>query len=193
MVSASQLGSRVLRAVTVAPFAHFFSGRTSGRWLQRTNRRSIILFLLCSEILGSAYILACGLNFSHIPGFHREMTKSPWRISILLCGVGRRTTCIVDGDTGWESGRKWRLLNVEAPALITPACRAEYDRGLQARDRLIALMREGYRVAWTGRNDRYGRALVEIELSNGASASQVLLNEGLAQGWPYFGNIWCGQ
>jgi endonuclease YncB( thermonuclease family) len=60
-------------------------------------------------------------------------------------------------------------------------------------DRLAALMSSGYRVVWSGRYDKYNRALVDIELSAGRSAAQVLLDEGLAQGWPNVGNIWCGR
>jgi endonuclease YncB( thermonuclease family) len=115
------------------------------------------------------------------------------RSQISLCGLGRRITCIVDGDTGWEGGRKWRLLSVDTPELSRPGCRAEYDKAAQARDRLVALMRDGYRIVWSGRQGRYGRALVDIQLSNGQSAGQVLLDEGLAQGWPNTGNVWCGR
>jgi endonuclease YncB( thermonuclease family) len=113
--------------------------------------------------------------------------------SIPLCGAGRRITCIVDGDTGWEGGRKWRLIRVDTPEISNPECRAEYAKAVAARDRLVSLMRKGYRIVWSGRNDRYGRALVDIELSSGDSAAQVLLNEGLAQGWPNTGNVWCGR
>jgi endonuclease YncB( thermonuclease family) len=191
MFGSSQIGSQTPRWSVAGAFAWRSRKHASGSWLQRKNRRSVVLFLLCSEVLGAACGLTLGLNLPTIPGFHKERVKSPWRTSIQVCGVGRRITCIVDGDTGWESGRKWRLLSIDAPELIAPECRAEYNKARQARARLTELMRDGYRVVWSGQDDRYGRALVEIELSNGMNASQVLQNEGLAQRWPIVGNTWC--
>ncbi|MGZ9130273.1 MAG: thermonuclease family protein [Candidatus Binatia bacterium] len=82
---------------------------------------------------------------------------------------------------------------MDTPELSSPACGAEYHIALQARDRLAELMSDGYRIVWSGRTDTYDRALVDIELSNGESAAQVLLEEGLAQRWPNVSNVWCGR
>ena len=109
--------------------------------------------------------------------------------------AARHVTCIVDGDTGWEHGRKWRLKNIDAPELAEHAiCRAEAARAEEARDRLRELMSGGYRINWTGRNGYYGRALVTITLNDGRDAGRVLLKERLAQPWPNDGDaIWCGR
>jgi micrococcal nuclease len=108
-----------------------------------------------------------------------------------ICSTGRRMTCLVDGDTGWEDGRKWRLRRIDTPELSNPRCDAEYRKAIRARDYLASLMRNGYRVEWSGKNDRYGRALVDIRLWDGSTASDALLDAGLAQPWPNSGNIWC--
>lgn len=103
----------------------------------------------------------------------------------------KRTTCIVDGDTGWESGRKWRLLSIDAPELSHPDCPAERKAAIRSRDRLAELMGGGYRIVESGRTDPYGRALVDITLANGKDAGGQLMNEGLAQPWPNKTNPWC--
>jgi endonuclease YncB( thermonuclease family) len=100
-------------------------------------------------------------------------------------------TCLVDGDTGWELGVKWRLEHVDTPELTSPECQLEYQRALSARDRLRQLISAGYRIEWSGSSDRYGRALVRITLHDGRDAGDALLGEGLAQTWPNRANVWC--
>jgi len=106
--------------------------------------------------------------------------------------VARSATCIYDGDTGWQGGTKWRTLGVDTPEIDNgAACSRERKLGKAARDRLIALMNGGYEVVWGGKTDKYGRYLVDVILSNGQNASEILKQEGLAQNWPNSGNIWC--
>ena len=104
---------------------------------------------------------------------------------------GRKVTCLVDGDTGWEHGVKWRLKSIDTPEISKPECRHERTIAIAARNRLQDLMRAGYSIGWTGSNGYYGRALVRIRLADGRDAAQVLLEEGLAQPWPNSGNVWC--
>jgi endonuclease YncB( thermonuclease family) len=152
-----------------------------------------MLCALWSTMAVAVYGQGFGLSSFYLRGTGEEIVEGSWRASISVCGIGRRTTCIVDGDTGWEDGRKWRLLSIDTPELSTPGCSAEYNSALLARDRLAALMSEGYRIVWSGRTDKYDRALVDVELFNGTSAAQVLLEEGLAQRWPNVGNVWCDR
>ena len=109
-----------------------------------------------------------------------------------LCGRGKRVTCLVDGDTGWAGGTKWRLLAIDAPEVSRPECPREKIVGDQATRRLQALLASGYDLDADGQ-DRYGRALVTITLSDGRDAGTVLIAEGLAQPWPNHGNPWCGR
>ncbi|MEF2554400.1 thermonuclease family protein [Aurantimonas sp. A2-1-M11] len=112
-----------------------------------------------------------------------------------VCSGGDRAerglTCIVDGDTGWERGVKWRTLNVDTPEISQPECSAEKRLGLKARDRLRQLMASGYQIEWTGGRGSYGRELANVILSDGRDAGQVLIDEGLSQPWPNDGNRWC--
>lgn len=108
--------------------------------------------------------------------------------------AGRNVTCLVDGDTGWERGIKWRLLAVDAPELSGAACQREHALALRSRNRLIQLMRRGYAIHWTGEQDRkgkQGRQLVMVRLADGRDAGRVLIQERLAQPWPNRGNVWC--
>jgi endonuclease YncB( thermonuclease family) len=102
----------------------------------------------------------------------------------------RKLSCGIDGDSGWEKGRKWRLLDIDAPEMHG-ACPTETRLARQSRDRLKALMDEGYRIHRSGRQDRAGRDLVRIRLRDGRDAGDVLMSEGLAQPWPNEGNVWC--
>ena len=115
--------------------------------------------------------------------------------AIQVCSGGgrraRQVTCLVDGDTGWEQGVKWRLTNIDTPELSKPQCRHERATAIAARNRLRDLMSGGYSIAWTGARGYYGRALVSIRLADGRDAAQVLLEERLAQPWPNSGNVWC--
>ena len=112
--------------------------------------------------------------------------------SLPICGSGRRITCIVDGDTGWQDGEKWRLEGTDTPEISKPECEAEYSIGIAARNRLQSLMRGGYAIERGGR-DRYGRRLVTIRLADGRDVGDVLEAEGLSQPWPNGGNRWCGR
>ena len=63
-------------------------------------------------------------------------------------------TCLVDGDTGWENGVKWRLSDVDTPEISSPGCSSELQKGLAAaRERLQDLMAAGYTIEWLGNTD----------------------------------------
>ncbi|NDV86492.1 thermonuclease family protein [Aurantimonas aggregata] len=102
----------------------------------------------------------------------------------------RGVTCLVDGDTGWEKGEKWRIAGIDTPELSKPECAAERRAAVAARDRMQTLMSGGYSLSG-GDTDRYGRRLVTVTLSDGRDAGEVLVAEGLSQRWPNRGNPWC--
>ena len=104
----------------------------------------------------------------------------------------RKVTCIVDGDTGWERGVKWRMAGVDTPEYGQHAsCSAERRTARKATTRLRQLMNGGYQLIETGRSGRHGRVLVSVRLKDGRNAGDVLIQEGLAQRWPNSGNPWC--
>ena len=112
--------------------------------------------------------------------------------SLPICSGSHRVTCIVDGDTGWQDGEKWRLLSTDTPEISKPECGHEYQVGIAARNRLRDLMLGGYAIEPGGR-DRYGRRLATIRLADGRDVGDVLEAEGLSQPWPNNGNRWCGR
>ncbi len=145
------------------------------------------------------------VNIVAIPGFGisaqlgAQVADRPVARHIPLCSGGnraeRRLTCIVDGDTGWENGVKWRLTSrsggVDAPEISKPECQAERTAGERATRRLQTLMGGDYELVVEG-SDRYGRQLVVVELADGRDAGAVLIDEGgLAQEWPNSRNPWC--
>jgi micrococcal nuclease len=119
--------------------------------------------------------------------------------AIEICSGGdraaRKVTCLIDADTGWERGVKWRLLDIDAPEISKPECQREREIGNQATKRLQRLMARGYTLKDSGRKDRTSdkRALVRVILPDGRDAGQVLIRETLAQPWPNRGNKWCGR
>lgn len=115
----------------------------------------------------------------------------PAGVAVPLCSGPVRQTCIVDGDTGWEAGTKWRMAGIDAPEVSKPDCAAEKRVGDRATRRLQSLMSGGYSMR-RGGWDIYGRRLVSVRLSNGRDAGEILIAEGLAQPWPNSGNRWCG-
>lgn len=110
---------------------------------------------------------------------------------IATCSAFYRSNCLIDGDTGRDGGRKWRLISIDTPELSEPACDNERRLAGEARRRLQQLMSGGYRIRPNGKIDPHGRALVDIELPDGRDVSRILLDEGLAQRWPNRGNVWC--
>lgn len=116
--------------------------------------------------------------------------------AIEMCSSGnreaRKVTCLVDGDTGWYRGSKWRLLDIDTPEYAPHAeCPAETVTAAQSTERMRDLMRGGYVFEYSGRADRNGRALVTIRLNDGRDAGRVLVEEGLAVDWPHEPGIWC--
>jgi endonuclease YncB( thermonuclease family) len=108
--------------------------------------------------------------------------------------AARKVTCVYDGDTGWKNGRKWRLLDIDAPELgaRNGGCSAETAIGKRSRDRLRGLMAAGYEIVDSGKRDRSKRMLVRVRLADGRDAGATLIVERLAQPWPNKGNRWCG-
>lgn len=105
----------------------------------------------------------------------------------------RKVTCLVDGDTGWEAGVKWRLQSIDTPEYPPFAeCIVEPEYAKAATFRMLELMRGGYQIEWLGEKGKAGRDLVKIRLSDGRDAGSILVAEGLALEWPHPPKAWCG-
>ncbi len=94
---------------------------------------------------------------------------------------GRRVTCIVDGDTFWMEGVKYRIANIDTPEL-KGRCKAEKAMAIRARTRLEQLMSgETLSLSTTG-TDPHGRTLVLVSGSGAISARRWF-----PKGWRRFG------
>ena len=105
------------------------------------------------------------------------------------CGSGQRINCVVDGDTVWIDGEKIRLLNVDAPEIGQADCRAERQRGIAARDRMVALTKGRPEIIRDGK-DRYGRTLAKVRFG-GRDVGEALIATGHARRWTGQKSDWC--
>lgn len=109
-----------------------------------------------------------------------------------LCHSGGGTNCVVDGDTFWFRGDKYRIADIDTPETHGPRCAAEGELGARATRRLQALMSDGaFSLESADRDtDRYGRAL-RIVTREGQSIGDQLVAEGLARPWDGARHPWC--
>lgn len=109
------------------------------------------------------------------------------------CGMVRRETCVVDGDTFWLDGVKIRVADIDTPEVSQPQCAAEKALGDRATERFLALLNAGpFELATIGSRDadRHGRKL-RVVLRGGRSLGDQLVAEGLARTWTGRREPWC--
>jgi endonuclease YncB( thermonuclease family) len=88
--------------------------------------------------------------------------------------AARHVTCVVDGDTWWRDGVKYRLACVDAVEI-------DDERGIEARDELRRLLsRADAHVRDLGINDRYRRSLAMIAVGD-TTAGRILVSKRLAE------------
>ncbi len=109
-----------------------------------------------------------------------------------ICDGPVRDDCVVDGDTFWFGGDKYRIADINTPETSSPDCDAELALGLRATRRLAALLNaDRFSLAPADRDiDRYGRKL-RIPTRGGESLGAVLVAEGLAENWKGYRGSWC--
>jgi micrococcal nuclease len=106
-----------------------------------------------------------------------------------VCGTARRVNCIVDGDTFWLEGVKYRIANIDTPEL-RGKCSAEQNTAKRARQRLAEIINDRpVEVRVTG-VDPYGRTLVYLSDATGDIGDRMV-GEGLAEVWGGDFIDWC--
>lgn len=112
--------------------------------------------------------------------------------SFALCHSGGGTDCVVDGDTFWFGGEKYRIADIDTPETHPARCAEEARLGNAATARLRAWMNAGtFSMESAGRDtDRYGRKL-RVVTRGGTSVGAVLIDEGLARPWEGKRRSWC--
>lgn len=155
---------------------------------QRRKRRRSVSLLVLGGIGASVVGGLIGLSWP----FGTSSAGAQTSPEFAICGTIRKT-CVVDGDTIWLDGVKIRVADIDTPEISTPRCDAELALGLEARDRLVALLNEGdFSLETIGNRDedRYGRKL-RVILRSGRSLGDQLVAEGLARTWSGRREPWC--
>jgi micrococcal nuclease len=109
--------------------------------------------------------------------------------ALTICAPGPRDNCVVDGDTWWIDGEKFRLADIDAPEL-QGRCASETALAIRARDRLQSLLNAAEPVVQRRGKDRYGRTLARVTVS-GRDVGAVLVAEGLARAYEGRRRPWC--
>ena len=109
-----------------------------------------------------------------------------------LCHSGGGSNCVVDGDTFWFAGDKYRIADIDTPETHPARCAEEAALGAAATGRLQDWLNAGaFSLESAGRDaDLYGRKL-RIVTRGGASVGSVLVAEGLARPWEGRRRPWC--
>lgn len=109
-----------------------------------------------------------------------------------LCDSGGGRNCVVDGDTFWFAGDKYRIADIDTPETHPARCAREAALGQAATNRLHRWLNDGaFSLESDGRDtDRYDRKL-RIVTRDGTSVGSVLVAEGLARPWEGQRRPWC--
>jgi endonuclease YncB( thermonuclease family) len=123
---------------------------------------------------------------------HTSSSSEQYRVSFGRCSGPIRINCVVDGDTFWLKGSKYRIADINAPEVSNPGCSAEAALGERATSRLVDLLNSGgFSLRDTDRDeDKYGRKL-RIVTRGGQSLGATLVSEGLAEVWNGRRRNWC--
>lgn len=115
-------------------------------------------------------------------------------LAIPICGSGKRVNCIVDGDTIWHGGIKYRMAgyNTLEPLKQHAKCFREIQRAKKATKRFQQLIAKGYRLQNTGRSAKWNRSEAYIRLPDGRDVGKILISEGHAKAYKAPGyKEWC--
>lgn len=109
-----------------------------------------------------------------------------------FCDSGGERNCVVDGDTFWFAGEKYRIADIDTPETHPPRCAEEAALGEAATERLQDLLNEGaFSLDEIDRDtDVYGRRL-RIVTRDGTSIGEQLVDERLARPWEGRRRPWC--
>ncbi|WP_298401935.1 thermonuclease family protein [Sphingobium sp.] len=153
-----------------------------------------LIYALCIGLLvgwyGPAWMERFGLPRIDLP--RQSVPADMLSADFGFCHSGGGTNCVVDGDTFWFRGEKYRIADIDTPETHGPRCAAEGALGKQATDRLQGLMNAGaFSLESADRDtDRYGRKL-RIVTREGQSIGDQLVAEGLARAWDGRRHPWC--
>jgi endonuclease YncB( thermonuclease family) len=112
-------------------------------------------------------------------------------LAIEVCGSGPRITCVVDGDTVWIEGIKYRFEEIDTPEKDGLAkCPQEALQAAVATERLAEILTAYPFTIEPSGMDRYGRVLARFNIGK-TTAGEMLIAEGLAKPWRGRTADWC--
>lgn len=119
-------------------------------------------------------------------------SSEQYEVTFGRCSGPIRINCVVDGDTFWLKGTKYRMADINAPEVSSPQCGSEADLGERATVRLIALLNAGaFSLRSIDRDaDKFGRKL-RVVTRRDQSLGEALVSEGLAERWSGRRRSWC--
>lgn len=171
-----------------------FLSLPSGR--RRSAAPQVLLWMLMAFGVGGAATMVLsdtGLADWILASSSRvESASAHAQRSFPVCAGSVRMSCVVDGDTFWLDGVKYRVADINTPEIGQPQCAAEAALGRAATSRFAQLLSEGpFDLRSIERDeDQYGRKLRIVE-RNGQSLGQTLVREGLAHEWRGRREGWC--
>ncbi|HEY0597066.1 thermonuclease family protein [Sphingopyxis sp.] len=141
-----------------------------------------------------ATLLAGSDGKTALAGSDGMMKRDALSARFSLCHSGGGSNCVVDGDTFWFAGEKYRIADIDTPETHPARCAEEAVLGDAATARLHKWLNAGaFSMESAGRDvDRYGRKL-RIVLRDGESVGSVLVADGLARPWEGRRRPWCDR
>ena len=98
--------------------------------------------------------------------------------------------CVVDANTIYVGGAKYRVAGYAAPEIQHAACAAERDRGIAAAVKMVDLLNGGTVTVGAGIRDENGRETHGIEV-DGRGVAPTMLDAGLARREGSASADWC--
>jgi len=102
-------------------------------------------------------------------------------------------TCLVDGDTLWLRGVKYRLEGFDTPEPSNNICGGQKEKLLaaQASARLLDILNTyHWTIEVSEKEGGFGRGLATIRVQ-GHDVGDILIQERLARRWPDGDEWWC--
>lgn len=155
--------------------------------------RQVMSNLWLAPLMAVAFVTALA-GFQRMPGEAGSdaATRDVLSARFAFCYSGGGANCVVDGDTFWFAGDKYRVADIDTPETHPARCAEEAALGDAATGRLREWLNDGaFTLESADRDtDRYGRKL-RIVTRGGTSVGSVLIAEGLARRWEGARRPWC--
>ncbi|WP_240704682.1 thermonuclease family protein [Croceicoccus sediminis] len=137
-------------------------------------------------------VIGTGTSYSETSAAPLASPEDTLYANFGICDGGKRQNCVVDGDTFWFAGEKYRVLDINTPEISNPQCDRELALGRAATQRFRQLINDGPFSLESGpeETDRYGRKLRRV-MRGGQSLGDILVAQGLAETWQGHRSGWC--